>query len=895
MTQSLAVVLPAVRKNSVSVRSGAMPTQGMALQEIIDLPLLVEVGYREDEQIIWLPIGHHLLPNVGCVHCGVSMFLGPKLGKDLCQTCHAAWHDQGQPALGSWTFRPARGRGIDSGADMRDCRICCVPGHRRPTHGPDHTLCHTHMTALARGRGLDGPLPTVGTCGVNACERLAARTRHETPLCEWHHGRFANAFAAGQQLEEFCRTQPSIEEHRSWRRPHIDLRGIEDLVRLQLLAMLTLALKSELNSAARTTFRIANLARRYDIRDGFDVSDWEELGSAGPDAHGRERSPVTTWRSEAGAIRHLIKLLRRATTSVEEERQQDVWDLAVFGYQRSGFLYFNGGPGRAGHAGTPAIRQQWLKEVAKEAVWGHICAGKSIATLHHLIRSCAEFGISLAQNRSEGGHDPASLRRSDMQAHLMRLQALAKVGHLSNGQHVHWTTYLRMIWDTAADNEDVWRGPGGPFEHLDPTCRFLATDVVRKEYQEPEDERAGQSLPEKVMAQLLSPASLDVLRDVGASEDVVAAVLIHANTGRRTSELMALRYECLRAVETTAADGTKRLRYDLIYDEPKKKVVHRYLPIHAATAQLIKDQQRRVLARFPQTPTKELALFPQVQQNRKGKKSAGTGSIHYYWSRWVTALPTLDGPDLDLEGRPLPFDRDLVDPYAFRHTYAQRHADAGVAPDVLRKLMGHAQLNTTQGYYQVSRQRMRDAIDLLSPLQLNSRGDRASVEILDILDSDVDWQNLGGTSVSYGSCFEPTNVMAAGHACPFSHQCLGCFHFRTDPSHLPDLRHFLERRLVDQETLLTAIEAGLVTSWAADKALPDPHELDALRHLIERCEQELSRLDVSTRARLQATFDSMEAARNTIAETLPTESRHRVRNATVVHIDLPQQAVGEQA
>jgi hypothetical protein len=32
-------------------------------------------------------------------------------------------------------------------------------------------------------------------------------------------------------------------------------------------------------------------------------------------------------------------------------------------------------------------------------------------------------------------------------------------------------------------------------------------------------------------------------------------------------------------------------------------------------------------------------------------------------------------------------------------TYAQRHADAGVGIDVLRELMDHRKLDTTQGYY----------------------------------------------------------------------------------------------------------------------------------------------------------------------------------------------------
>jgi integrase len=53
------------------------------------------------------------------------------------------------------------------------------------------------------------------------------------------------------------------------------------------------------------------------------------------------------------------------------------------------------------------------------------------------------------------------------------------------------------------------------------------------------------------------------------------------------------------------------------------------------------------------------------------------------------------GPD----GRPAPFDTSLVTPYALRHSYAQRHADAGVPVDVLRELMDHVAVATTMGYY----------------------------------------------------------------------------------------------------------------------------------------------------------------------------------------------------
>lgn len=38
-------------------------------------------------------------------------------------------------------------------------------------------------------------------------------------------------------------------------------------------------------------------------------------------------------------------------------------------------------------------------------------------------------------------------------------------------------------------------------------------------------------------------------------------------------------------------------------------------------------------------------------------------------------------------------------PYAYRHSYAQRHADAGTAVDVLAELLGHELLHSTQRYY----------------------------------------------------------------------------------------------------------------------------------------------------------------------------------------------------
>ena len=64
------------------------------------------------------------------------------------------------------------------------------------------------------------------------------------------------------------------------------------------------------------------------------------------------------------------------------------------------------------------------------------------------------------------------------------------------------------------------------------------------------------------------------------------------------------------------------------------------------------------------------------------------------------------------------FDTAKIVPYAYRHTYAQRHADAGVPIDVLAELLDHRNLNVTRGYYRVGEDRRRDAVDKVTAMQL---------------------------------------------------------------------------------------------------------------------------------------------------------------------------------
>ncbi|GGV01010.1 hypothetical protein ACIG0C_31830 [Kitasatospora aureofaciens] len=59
-----------------------------------------------------------------------------------------------------------------------------------------------------------------------------------------------------------------------------------------------------------------------------------------------------------------------------------------------------------------------------------------------------------------------------------------------------------------------------------------------------------------------------------------------------------------------------------------------------------------------------------------------------------------------------------------------------------------------------------------------------------LLDSEHARRAIGEVAVPYGVCTEPSNVAAGGQDCPVRFRCVGCGHFRTDVSYLPDLEAY---------------------------------------------------------------------------------------------------------
>ncbi|MEU9273143.1 transposase [Streptomyces sp. NPDC048251] len=102
-------------------------------------------------------------------------------------------------------------------------------------------------------------------------------------------------------------------------------------------------------------------------------------------------------------------------------------------------------------------------------------------------------------------------------------------------------------------------------------------------------------------------------------------------------------------------------------------------------------------------------------------------------------------------------------------------------------------------------------------------------------------------AVPYGVCREPSNVAAGGHACPLRFRCLGCEHYSTDVSYLPDLQAHLADLLRSRERLMSAFEAD---DWARAQTMPAVEEIQRVRRLIDRVSGDLDNLTAEDRAQI---------------------------------------------
>jgi len=627
-------------------------------------------------------------------------------------------------------------------------------------------------------------------CRVVAC--LRERRRGIAEYCEVHQAR----------LRAARRADPALEES-GWRATEspvsvageVNFRGLADRVVCEVLLGLQQRCRLDGVKTKDSDLRVfAEHLRRQQVRR------LQDYVPAGP--------TVGTLPALVGSVGTHA---RRAQSSTEDEVVKDVWDLAVFG--QNGTLDFTG------------ISQDWLRRAAKRwaaddlprrRVRPNRRTSSGLAVRHHI--GCLARLSQVLRLREDGGEVPAALSRTDMETFLHRLAYLESCGQISKDARTRSCREVRAVL-TRIRAMGLTR-PGQIAARLGEDFALHTDDIPAK----PERAEADRDLPGEIMRQLC-----EQLDRIGPAH-MRTAVELAIDTGRRPEEICSLRYECL----TRDGEGHPVL----LFDNHKAQRLGRRLPISETTATVITTQQQRVRARYPLTPPGDLVLLPTDRRNPDGSRAITPFSAAFSHRTWIKSLPPLITRDR------VEFDKRHIVLYAYRHTYAQRHADAGVPVDVLCELMDHRKITTTQGYYRIGEGRRRGAVDKVTTLQFDRHGNRIWRQAAELMDSEHVRRAVGSVAVPFGTCGEPSNVKAGGHSCPFRFRCTGCDHFRTDVSYLPDLTAYLDDLLRNRERIRAAVE---LDDWARAEALPSEEEISRVRHLINRIRSGMDDLDAGER------------------------------------------------
>jgi hypothetical protein len=166
----------------------------------------------------------------------------------------------------------------------------------------------------------------------------------------------------------------------------------------------------------------------------------------------------------------------------------------------------------------------------------------------------------------------------------------------------------------------------------------------------------------------------------------------------------------------------------------------------------------------------------------------------------------------------------------------------------------------------VTAKRTRSAVGTLAAFQLDRGGNRVWSEARALLDSEHQRVAVGQVAVPFGMCSEPSSVTAGGGSCPFRFRCLGCGHFRTDPSYLPELRGYLDSLLQSRERIRSAAD---LDDWARAEAMPSDEEITRLRQLIRRAEHDLSQLGEADRRQVAQAVGAVRATRRAVHPGMP--------------------------
>jgi integrase len=702
---------------------------------------------------------------------------------------------------------------------------CAVPGCEGDLHCAG--LCFRHERSWGKDRSelvavfiaRARPLRRAAECRVAGCDRESITRRR---LCRFHDQRLrrqrAIATLTDEQLAAWAAgEQPRLGVHQ------FSLAGLPELLRAELLYALQQRDQAP-PPLDPTEVRIL-LARLGDAASLRETDPQVVCESGGTQSNGATR----------GLFRGLRRHLDRAWGQYAgaDPFAGDVWQVALLDLRINASRCW---PATQGVIDFRVIEPAWLREIAKD--WAR-ATRPYLQRLRETLRACQAASHVLT---AAGCTDPASLGAGDFTRILDAISTRRRAdGSPYSASHRNLMIYQFCQVIEYGRATGLMAAVPDPFR---PAPRHRVRD-------DPNEDELGKALPETVIRQL--DARLHLLGPAGRAGAIPAPGLqlmhqsiyqILRDTGRRPGEVVSLRPGCIEVI-----DG----QHNLIYDNHKAGRMRRRLPITTGTAQIILSWQRhRSQLRLP--PVQDRWLFPSpLLRAHQSRGHVTPAAVARAFKIWVARIGVIDSELPGPDGTPAPFGPSLITPYALRHSYAQRHADAGVPVDVLKELMDHVSVTTTMGYYRVGLKRKQQAIRSVGALAVDATGIPAPFT------SPTAYQRAS-VSVPFGNCTEPSNVKAGGGACPIRFQCAGCGFYRPDPSYLPALEQHTASLRADRETAQAMDAAGYVLASLTA-------EIDAFTAVASTMRRRLSELDPAQRAEVEEASRILRRAR--AARSLP--------------------------
>jgi integrase len=662
---------------------------------------------------------------------------------------------------------------------------------------------------IARAR----PLARAAGCRVAGCDRESVTGRG---LCRFHDQRLLRRHAVsalgGEQLAAWIAGErPRLGVHQ------FSLAGLPELLQAEMLFALQ---RRDQAAPPLDPTEIRILTARLDRAASLREADPQSVCESG----GTQYDTGTR-----GLFRDLRRHLDQAWAQYRgaDPFAGDVWQVALLD------LHVNASrrwPATQGVIDLRVIEPPWLREIVKD--WARTTR-PYLQRLRETIRACQAASGALALAGHAG---PSGLGAGDFTRVLDEITAQRRAdGTLYSASHRNLMIYQFCQVIEHGRASGLMEAVPGPFR---PAARHRVRD-------DPNEDETGKALPETVIAQL--DARLDLLGPAGRAGAIPAASMqlmhqviyqILRDTGRRPGEVVTLRPGCVEVI-----DG----QHNLIYDNHKAGRMRRRLPVTSATAAIILAwQQHRSTLGLPAGQDRWLFPSPLLRANQ-ARGHLTPSAVARAFKAWVTRSGVIDSELTGPDGTPLPFGTALIAPYALRHSYAQRHADAGVPVDVLKELMDHVSVTTTMGYYRIGLKRKQQAIRAVGALATDAAGNPAPFT------SPAAYERAS-VSVPFGNCTEPSNVTAGGGSCPIRFQCAGCGFYRPDPSYLPALEQHVAGLRADRETAIAIGAAAYVTTNLTA-------EIDAFTSVADQMRQRLDALPPDQREEIEHASKLLRRAR----------------------------------